>query len=146
MKNKEISKNPNKDPEKDIKRKYIEFQLLMQQISQIQQQVSTINSNILELRTLTINLDKIKELKKNKEVLIPVGSNIFIKGSLKDTDKVIMGIGSDVLKEKTIPETKASIEEQIKELENINLELEFTLEDAVKKIEILEKELSQERS
>lgn len=68
-----------------------------------------------------------------------MGANIFIKGSLKNNKEVIMGIGSNILKEKTITQSKETINEQIRELEDISLELENNLKNSIEKIENLEK-------
>jgi len=68
-----------------------------------------------------------------------LGANIFIKGSLKNNKEVIMGIGSNILKEKTITQSKETINEQIRELEDISLELENNLKNSIEKIENLEK-------
>jgi len=127
---------------KELKRKYLEFQILIQQVNQIQEQINTINNNVLELKNLVDNLDYIKNIKKDKDVLIPVGSNIFLKGTLKKPEDIIIGIGSNILKEKTIPQSQETINEQIKELEKISFELDNNLKIYIKKLEDLENDIT----
>ncbi len=74
---------------------------------------------------------------------MPVGSNIFLKGTLKKPEDIIMGIGSNILTEKTIPQSQETINEQIKELEKISFELENNLKIYIKKLEDLEKDITE---
>ena len=127
--------------EKELRRKYLEFQILTQKINQIQKQINSISEGILELNSLKLNLDYIKTVEKDKEVWIPIGSSIFVKGSLKNTPDVMMGVGSDIMVEKTIEQSKDSVNEQIKELEKVSLDLEKNFSVNIEKLEKLEKEL-----
>ncbi len=108
-----------KKPSKDIQKQYLEFQILNQQLQQLQQQAGMIENQIIELRKLSDNLDSIKQLKGNNELLVPMGAGIFMKAQLKDNSTLLINVGSDVIVKKTFLESKEMLESQLKELEDI---------------------------
>ena len=108
-----------KKPSKDIQKQYLEFQILNQQLQQLQQQAGMIEKQIIELRKLSDNLDSIKQLKGNNELLVPMGAGIFMKAQLKDNSTLLINVGSDVIVKKTFLESKEMLESQLKELEDI---------------------------
>jgi len=120
---------------------YLEFQILSQQINQLQHQINSINTSVMELKSLETTLDEIKKVKKDNNLLIPLGNNIFIKGKLENNNELIMGVGSKTLVKKELSEAKELIEDQIKELEKINLELETEVSNASIQLEKLQEEL-----
>ncbi len=66
-------------------------------------------------------LDGLSSLKGNSEVLIPYAQDIFIKGNIKNLDKAIIGIGSNIFKSLSFDELKTRLENDFKEItENIN--------------------------
>jgi prefoldin alpha subunit len=63
-------------------------------------------------------LDSIKG-KKSPETLVPIGAGSFLITEIKNTEEVIVGLGSGAAVKKNIDDAKESIEEQKKELDNI---------------------------
>src|SRR3989338_11033658 len=108
-----------KKPSKDVQKQYMEFQILNQQLQQLQQQAGMIENQIIELRKLNDNLDSIKQLKGNNELLVPMGAGIFMKAQLKDNNELLINVGSDVIVKKTFSESKEMLESQLNELESI---------------------------
>jgi len=65
--------------DKDLQKKYLELQYIIQQITQIQQQILAIQNQLLDLRNLKENLNKVNEIKSDKDAIIPLGYNIYTK-------------------------------------------------------------------
>lgn len=126
---------------KDLQNVYLEFQDLRQQIEQLQMQVHSVNSSILELKNLENSLEEIKNLKKDDEILIPLGNNIFIPGKLGDNKEVIVGVGSNILTRKNVPDTKDMVISQMKELEKVNAQLEQEIINSSLYLEKLQDEI-----
>ena len=77
---------------------------------------NTINEQSKEL---DISIEAVKQIAKTKldnEFLAPVANGIFIKGDLKDNQKLIVNVGMDTTVEKTIPEVVELLEKQKKEV------------------------------
>ncbi|WP_458453160.1 prefoldin subunit alpha [Methanobrevibacter sp.] len=70
-----------------------EINVYRQQAELIQQQIELIQASMAEVDALFNTLDDI-EGKESVEAFVPVGAGSFVKGELKDTDEIIVSIGS----------------------------------------------------
>lgn len=102
------------------------FSMYEQQIKQMQQQLEAIERGIVELTSLNFGLDELVGA-TGKEIYAPMGKGIFVKAKLI-SEELNVDIGEGNIVKKSIPETKALIEEQIKKLEQVKLEMERNLE------------------
>lgn len=103
------------------------FSLFERQITEIQQQIEAVEKGIIELETLNFGLDSLVG-KTDTEIFAPIGKGIFVKAKLiSETLNVDIGQGNFI--QKSIPETKTLIEEQIQKLKSIKKELEQNLEE-----------------
>ncbi|NYB51607.1 MAG: prefoldin subunit alpha [Methanobacteriaceae archaeon] len=84
----------------------------------LNQQVETLKATIADLTIAQETLDAIKG-KKSPETLVPIGAGSFLITEIKNTEEVIVGLGSGAAVKKTIDDAKISIEEQKKELDGI---------------------------
>jgi len=102
--------------EEILRKKYMEFQMLQQQMEEISNHAEMLNQQNLEL---DISINAIKELGKTKletDLLTPIANGIFIKSSLKDNQKMVVNVGSNTTVEKTVLEVVELLEEQKKDL------------------------------
>lgn len=120
------------------------FKLSMfeQQISQLQEQMESVEKGINDLGVLNFGLDELKG-STGKEVLSPLGRGIFVKGEIKSED-LIVDIGGKIFVKKNIPDTKEIIRNQIKKLilvkKNLNDNLERISQEMTKTFEEFQKE------
>jgi len=75
-----------------------------QWIQQLQQNITNLEKHITELNKIDDNIETITKVELNQETLIPIGNGLFIRGTIKDTSKFIMNVGSGVCVEKTVDE------------------------------------------
>ncbi len=104
-----------------------------QQIRQIQQQIQAIEQGIVEMTSLNVGLEEIQG-KKDAEILAPIGRGIYAKAKLI-SEELLVNVGSSNLVNKSIPDTRKLIEEQIKKLEEVKFEMNNNLEALGKEIE-----------
>lgn len=128
--------------EEQLKEKYMQFQLLQQQVEQVKEHVETLHQQNVELDASLDTVQEIGKTKLNNEILAPIANGIFIKAGLKDNKKMIVNVGSDVTIEKTIPEIvqllekhKEKLVEQTEEAENILQQLQTQMVKIYKQIE-----------
>jgi len=126
---------------KELQQKYLELKSLEQQINHSQQQISILNKQIIEFKNLSDNLIKIKQTKKDTEMFSPLGAGIFLKAELKDTQNVIMNVGSNTFILKTVDEASDLIKRQVEELGSIINQLELNLQELVMHAQKLEQEI-----
>jgi len=103
-----------------------QFRYLKEQRDMFQGQFELVNASIRNLYTTKKTLDNLKDgIDENDEILIPIGGRVSIKGSIKDTKKVLVSITQDIVIEKTVEE---SIEFINKLMKQHNEQLKFLKE------------------
>jgi prefoldin alpha subunit len=102
------------------------FGMFEQQVRELQQQIEAVERGIVDLNSLNFGLDELVG-STGKEIFAPFGKGIFVKAKLL-SEGLSVDIGNGNLVKKSIPETKELIEEQIKKLGQIKIELENNLE------------------
>jgi len=131
------------DKQKEIQEKYMELQMLDQQMKQIQQQSQVIINQVAELNNITEALDDLKKVNPGTETLFPISNGIFVKGSISDSKKVNINVGGNVIVSKTTDEAKELIIRQLDEIKKLETQLNTDLQQlSVKAIE-LQKEISE---
>ncbi len=133
-----------KQKNEDLQKKYLELQIIVQQINQIQQQLSNVQDQIFELNNLNESLNSIKDIKENTESFAPVGFNIFLKTKLQNTDELLVNVGSNVFITKTIDETNSLVNSQKEQIELIIKELEEKLNELEHTGELIQSEILKE--
>ncbi len=106
-----------------------ELRSLFGQAESLRQQIATIDATILDLATVLETLDYIKSKGKDKVVLVPIGAGNFIRARIVDTEHVIMGVGGRMSVEATLDEARELINERMRALEQLRLDLRRKLEE-----------------
>lgn len=94
-----------------------EINVYKQQGDLIQQQIELVRASIAEVDALTNTLNDLED-KDSVEAFVPVGAGSFIKGELKNTDEVIVSIGSGIAVKKDVDGARETIARQKKDLED----------------------------
>lgn len=130
-----------KDNQKELQTKYIELQLLDQQIRQIQQQLTAIDTQVLELERLEQSLKEVNNTKEGTEILVPLGSGTFVKADIKNNKEVLMNVGANTIVNKKIEDALDLINKQTEELKKIISQIELNLSQVTIRAQILQSEL-----
>jgi len=104
------------------------FRLSMfeQQLQQLQQQLQAVGRGITELESLHLGLDEISG-SIDKEVFAQIGKGIYVKAKII-SEELNVNIGDNNFVNRSIPQTKELIEEQVKRLRDAEIELEKNIE------------------
>ena len=112
--------------EKSQQELMMKLSMFEQQIQHLNQQLQAVEEGIVEMNSLNLALDELKD-KKGEEILSPLGRGIFTKTKLI-SENLIVDIGGKNFVKKSIPETKKIIENQLKKLEEVKKDLESRVE------------------
>ena len=129
--------------EKEMQKKYMEYNLLDQKIKELQEKMEIVEQQLGEINNGLQTLEEFSNITDNKEILVPINNGIFAKATIKKEDKVLVNIGSSVVVDKTITETKALIEKQHEELAKIKQKITENITKLVNRAGTLEKELNE---
>ena len=131
--------NMTEDINKEIQRKYLELQLVDKQIKQLQQQLQIVETQIIELTALVQGLDEFNNIKSGTEILVPIGSGIFAKASLKDNNTFLVNVGSNVVVKKDLNGVKGMLRVQLEELNKLKNQLASELNSMTAQLQEIER-------
>ncbi|MBU0470075.1 MAG: prefoldin subunit alpha [Nanoarchaeota archaeon] len=132
--------------DKKIQEKYLQFQMLQQQIEQISQHLEILQQQNEDLDRAVEAVTELGKTKTGKEILAPLANGIFLKTELKDNERLIVNVGADVTVEKTIPEVTKLLEEQKTAMLAKSVEAETVLEQLQHQMMEIYKEVQEEKT
>lgn len=125
----------------DIKKRYVELQLINQHILQLQRQAQLIEEQITEFNNISLSLDDLKKVKIGSKILVPLSSGIFVKARLEDNNELLINVGANVIIKKDVNKTKELVKKQIMELQKAHKKVVKELENLVEVAETIKTEL-----
>ena len=122
------------DKQRELQRILIEADNYKKQIDSLSAQIQIVENKRMEIDSTIETMDSLKENRIGTEILVPIGSNSFVRAELKDNKKVIVGIGAGISVEKTIDEAKEILKLRSKELENTMNKLQSAVAEIKNKL------------
>ncbi len=101
------------------------FRVFEQQIMQIQEQLGAIEQALVDMTSISTGLDELVG-KKDQEIMAVLGRGIYVKAKLV-AEELTVDVGGKNFVEKSIPETKKLIDDQIEKIKEIKKSLEGEL-------------------
>ena len=99
------------------------FRYLKEQRDMYQGQLEIINASLANILNTKLTIQNIKEgVKKDDEILVPIGGLANIKVSIKDPEKVLVAVTQDIIIEKNLDGAIELLELRV---EQHNKEIEF---------------------
>ena len=129
-----------KTPEQEVQEKLLLYQLLQKQVEEIRQQSLLLERKFVEFETTKSAIEDIEKLKKDNEILIPLGSGCYAHGSTAESDSFLVEIGQSMIK-KSSKEAINFLEEKKREIEQTSINLQTELTRVVEQINKLTPEL-----
>ncbi len=123
---------PNKDSEQ---KNYLELQLMVSHIQQLQEQFNLVSNQINELSSQIEYLGEFEEVKPNSRLFAQVLPGIFIKANLEDKDSVAINVGSNVIVKKSINGAKQLLSSKLEELREVNTNIKEQILLLIKDLE-----------
>ena len=126
--------------EEEMQQKSLQFEMLRQQSEAIQKQIEEIEMKRNELMIVKQSMGEIKG-QSGKDVLVPIGSGVFLKGQLNDDENILVEVGANVIAEKKIDQADKLIEKQLGEIEKMQDKMRDELIMCISELQKLEPEL-----
>jgi len=111
-----------------------ELRSLISQAEYIREQIDVISGTIQDLAIVIETLEYLKKHGEGKIVLLPIGAGNYIRARIEKMDTVIMGVGGRLSIEASPDEAKKMLEERIRILEGLRLDLLKKLEEINRRI------------
>ena len=127
--------------QEELQKKYMELQMLDQQMKQIQKQLQILETQTEELHATKQQMEEFAASKPGSEMLVQLGTGIFAKAELKDTKEFVVNVGSNVAVAKDLLSTQQMIDENIHEMKKLSEELMHNLQQTASQAVSLEEYL-----
>ena len=125
----------------ELQRKYMEFQIIGQQVGKIREQLQQIDQQLVELDNVRESLEELKEVREGADLYVPMSSGIFLRAKAGDTGKVVLNVGASVAVEKTVAEAQQLISDQMEQAGNVREQMLANLNKFLEKAKELQAEL-----
>jgi len=132
---------PKSERQAILQEKSLQLMLLDQELRKIEEQYKFIDQNIANIELTKINLDEVKNLKEEKDILASLAEGIFIKAKAEKGDKVLINVGKGVVLEKSIDEAKQILNAKIDELSMLKTILSSEAQKLLNEIKSIEEEV-----
>ncbi|MDD2678673.1 MAG: prefoldin subunit alpha [Candidatus Nanoarchaeia archaeon] len=124
-----------------IEEKASEFEMLRQDLEGADSQMQEINYRMREFKSALETLSSIKNAKPGQELIMPLSEGLLIKVKLSSPDKVLLGIGNQLVAEKNIKECEEYVKKRIDEADSILNQLNESADKTAIKLRKLETEI-----
>jgi prefoldin alpha subunit len=100
----------------EFQRAAAEYETLRSQMEALAQQNEILSMSLEEYMRAKETMSRFQKGGKGSEILVPVGANSFLFAEIKEPDKAIIGIGSDLTVEESMDEVAKRIEGKIEDI------------------------------
>jgi prefoldin alpha subunit len=121
--------------------KVMEFNMLENQLRQIEQQIILIDQQINRQKDTINNLNEFKKIQKGTESFLPLSDDILVKATITDNKNLLVNVGGKTLLSKNAEEIKKIIQKQISKLENLRNELGSEIDLVLQELLRIEQEM-----
>jgi prefoldin alpha subunit len=118
---------PNMKPEQELQQSLIYLEQLKDQIALLNEQLEILELAIKEHNQAIETLKDFSNLKKDHEMLIPIGADSMVFGKILDPSKVIINIGAGVAMEENIDKAIKLLSERIEKIDSNKNKIATTL-------------------
>jgi len=132
----------DKQKEKEAQKRYMELQLLEQQMKQLQKNAKLLDGQLEELYSVLQNIDDFRNVAKKTPLWIPLSSGIFAKAELSENTELMVNVGADIAVKKSIPDAKSLVQSQMDDLRKVHNQVMEELQRIAVRAMGLEKELN----
>lgn len=126
---------------KELQSKYIQLQMMKQQLGAFMQEKNLIDEKSSELSNAVNAMKKLEDVKKGSEIWSPVGAGAFVRSDVKDTENVLIGIGAGVVLKKKRAAAVEALESRLGEMTTLDRNIIAEIKKFSQQMDALEKEV-----
>ena len=127
--------------EEQVRDDLMRLELYRNQLSQMLQQHQMITASRADHQRARETLEGLDRTGADPELLIPVGGDAFLRGSPRDSARVLVGIGSGIVVEMERPKASQLLAERLVRLDQASQDLENQMRALEERINVLSSRL-----
>jgi len=121
--------------ETDVRRAIAVLDQYRAQIDALQRQAEVVQLGLEENLRARETAARYQDAGPDAEVLVPIGGNVFLVAQVKDPERALVGIGSDVVVQEPIPAAVERLEARVRELRHAQEALAGQIGELEKRLE-----------
>ncbi|MGA3404427.1 MAG: prefoldin subunit alpha [Candidatus Bathyarchaeia archaeon] len=122
---------PQVSEEDIVRRLAAEIRILEGSVNALQSRLEIVRAAISEITVAHDTIDGLKKLQDGDPVLVPVGAGSYIRMSIADSKKLVMGIGAGAAMEKNIESSVDDLKSRLQDLEKARTAIQQQLEQTL---------------
>ncbi len=103
--------------EEEISKNLQILEYYKEQLNAVDMQAQLLQAALTDYYKAKMTIEQLRKSDEKPEILMPLGGGTFINGFVKDSQKILVDIGSGLVTEKSIDDAIEKIEERIKNLQ-----------------------------
>ncbi len=127
--------------DEETERELYRLQQHQEQIEDIYAQIELIEKLVKDYERTVDTLIEIEKIEGEREAMLPIGGNLYLYATIKDTKKIVARVGSEVMIEKSVNRAIDFVNKRIEELKKSEESLVKTANDIREKMEEISKKL-----
>lgn len=121
---------------------YMQLQLIVNQLSQLQEQFRMIDNQMAEIEIIKNSVDELQDIKNGSNILAPISNGIFVKSKLYDNKNFIVNIGGGVTVSKNQNQLREFLDKQLNNIKKVQTDLLTRIQDLNLQADYIKKEIS----
>ena len=121
--------------EADLRRAIAVLDQYRAQIDVLQRQAEVVQLGLEENLRARETAARYREAGPDTEVLVPIGGNVFLVAQVKDPERALVGIGSDVVVQESIPTAVERLEARVRDLRKAQEALAGQIDELERRLE-----------
>jgi prefoldin alpha subunit len=127
--------------EEQVRDDLMRLDLYRNQLSQMLQQLQLISASRADHQRARETLEGLDRTGPDPELLLPVGGDTFLRGSPRDSEHVLVGIGSGIVVEMERPKASQLLADRLVRLDQASQDLETQMRSLEERITVLSSRL-----
>ncbi len=119
-----------------------EERILEEQLSDLQSRMEIVSAQIQDHVNASVTMNNLKN-EQGHEALIPIGAQIYIRGTINDTSKVLIGLGAGISVEKTVEQAGADLEARVSNMQKLLASLRDEYAKTAERVNTLRSQLGE---
>ena len=108
-----------------------EIRILEGSIGALQSRLDIVRAAISEVTLAFNTLDGLKNMQDGDSTLVPVGAGSYVRMTIADSKKLVMGIGASVAMEKDVESSVGELKGRLEELDKARTSIQQQLDQTV---------------
>ncbi|PSH00208.1 MAG: prefoldin subunit alpha [Nanohaloarchaea archaeon SW_4_43_9] len=122
-----------------------QYQQIQQQMEEVEDFIEQVQGNIEEMDETMKAINQLEDQETGSEILVPIGSGVFVTGELKENDKVVANIGGEAFEKKDLDSAENLIQKKRDEFEDTKEELHSTMQELQQQMQQIQQQIQQQR-